>query len=294
MSGRVIASMEMPRCLHPCRICLRDPPSWKRYGTIQIAVAWPGYGGLARWPVRSTGTYCANSADYVVEGFGSGRPGECAFRYHHRSYEWSSSSSASTSGPTAWSPASIRRHHAAIAHGGRGPIFQFGIGETPPIQVPTPGVTVQPRLVKRGGVGKIPNSPSLGSDDSISSQNRLVKAQRVPVGPVDQVPAMFFNSTPQQSLQPTPMVGSVGPQARVNVIHNGMGVVGMANPIMTEALRSSCVQKFSGRAEDFGEFEKQWKLHLKLMHGASGGVLPDAAVLLTLKNIWMKHRQRFW
>ena len=48
------------------------------------------------------------------------------------------------------------------------------------------------------------------------------------------------------------------PGARVNVIHTGGGgIVGMANPILAEALKSTRVPKFSGKAEDFGEFEKQ-------------------------------------
>ena len=154
----------------------------------------------------------------------------------------------------------------------------------PPIMVPNLGESTRPRLNRKEEIPRNVTTSSVHSGESISSQNRLAKAQRVPVGPTDRFAPMLYGGTPQQSLQPTPMVGSVGPQARVNVIQAGVGVVGMANPIMTEALRSSLVQKFSGRAEDFGEFEKQWKLHLRLMYGASGGVLPDEAVLLTLKK----------
>lgn len=140
--------------------------------------------------------------------------------------------------------------------------------------VPNLGESAQPRLNKKEEIPRNVTTLSEHSGESFSSQNRLTKAHRVPVGPMDRFAPILYGGNPQQSLQPTPMVGSVGPQARVNVIQAGMGVVGMANPIMTEALRSSHVQKFSGRAEDFGEFEKQLKLHPRLMYGASGAFCP--------------------
>jgi hypothetical protein len=62
------------------------------------------------------------------------------------------------------------------------------------------------------------------------------------------------------------------------------GIVGVANPLLSEALKNSRVKKFSGRAEDFEDFERQWNFHLKLMASASNGVLMDAVVLMTIKN----------
>ena len=68
------------------------------------------------------------------------------------------------------------------------------------------------------------------------------------------------------------------------MIGQGVAVMGVANPLVSEALRASRVRKFSGKAEDFEDFEREWQFHLKLMHGASQGELPDAVVLITLKN----------
>ena len=50
-----------------------------------------------------------------------------------------------------------------------------------------------------------------------------------------------------------------------------------------KALKSAKFRKFTGRAEDFEEWEGEWNQFLKLMHGGQG-VLPDATVLLTLKG----------
>ena len=118
-----------------------------------------------------------------------------------------------------------------------------------------------------------------------STQIRLVRPDRIPIGNEGRLGTTYLDATPHQSHFSTPMVRSEMPGARVNVIHTGgAGIIGMANPILAEALKSTRVPKFSGKAEDFGEFEKQWKMHLKLMHGASGGYLTDDAVLLTLKQ----------
>ena len=71
--------------------------------------------------------------------------------------------------------------------------------------------------------------------------------------------------------------------ARVNLINQGGEVTGVTHPLTKEALKSAKVRKFSGRAEDFEEWEAEWNQFLKLMHGGQG-VLPDATVLLTLKG----------
>ena len=68
------------------------------------------------------------------------------------------------------------------------------------------------------------------------------------------------------------------------MIGQNTNVVGVANPMLSEALRASKVRKFSGRAEDFEDFEREWNFHLKLMHQASSGMLPDTVVLMTLKG----------
>ena len=75
-------------------------------------------------------------------------------------------------------------------------------------------------------------------------------------GAADRMPSMFFGPTPQSSVAATPVMNPENSRARVNVIQTGGGVVGMATPILSEALRCSKVVKFSGKAEDFGEFEK--------------------------------------
>lgn len=61
-------------------------------------------------------------------------------------------------------------------------------------------------------------------------------------------------------------------------------IMGTAHPLVAEALRASRVRKFSGQAEDFEEFEREWNFHLKIMHGAAPGMLPDPVVLMNLKN----------
>jgi hypothetical protein len=95
------------------------------------------------------------------------------------------------------------------------------------------------------------------------------------------VVATYLEATPQQSHFSTPIVKSEMHGARVNVIHTGGGIVGMANPILAEALISTRVPKFSGNAaEEFGEFEKQWKMNLRLMHGASGVISPTMRCFL--------------
>jgi hypothetical protein len=68
------------------------------------------------------------------------------------------------------------------------------------------------------------------------------------------------------------------------MVGQGAPVMGISHPLISEALRASRVRKFSGHAEDFEDFEREWNFHLKIMYGASQGALPDAVVLMNLKN----------
>ena len=102
------------------------------------------------------------------------------------------------------------------------------------------------------------------------------------MGPMGRVTLDQFGS--YQSSTPTPNMGPQALQARVCVLGQGAPVMGVGHPLLTEALWASRVQKVSGRAEDFEEFERQWQFHLKIMHGASPGTLPDAIVLMNLKK----------
>ena len=155
----------------------------------------------------------------------------------------------------------------------------------PPIQVPFGNKNLQ-NVQEMGGISHgVPLANSAGTSGTTSTRIRLVRPDRIPIGNENRLGTTYLGATPPQSHFSTPMGRSEMPGARVNVIHTGGGgIVGMANPILAEALKSTRVPKFSGKAEDFGEFEKQWKMHLKLMYGASGGYLSDDAVLLTLRQ----------
>ena len=122
--------------------------------------------------------------------------------------------------------------------------------------------------------------PSKVSSGTVGS--RFVRPERVPIGTSGHIPLDLLGQPP--SSFPTPNLPNPGHQARINAIGQASGVVGVANPILSEAIKASRVTKFSGKAEDFEDFERQWNFHLKLMHGASNGILPDSAVLVTLKG----------
>ena len=114
---------------------------------------------------------------------------------------------------------------------------------------------------------------------------RIVRAQRVPVGTRGMVPDLGFGgsgtSTPtSSSLQ---SLISLQNQARINVIGQGQEVMGVAHPLVKAALKSVKVNKFSGRSEDFEEWEMSWNQYLRLMYGGQW-VLPDQTVLMTLKG----------
>ena len=59
--------------------------------------------------------------------------------------------------------------------------------------------------------------------------------------------------------------------------------MGIAHPLTRVALRAAKVEKFSGRSEDYEEWENSWYQYLKLVHGGHG-ILPDQTVLMTLKG----------
>ena len=60
-------------------------------------------------------------------------------------------------------------------------------------------------------------------------------------------------------------------------------MVSVAAPLITGALKNTRMVKFSGKAEDFPEFEKQWKAYLKiLITQNNGNMVPDDIVLANL------------
>ena len=99
-----------------------------------------------------------------------------------------------------------------------------------------------------------------------------------------QIPIGGFGITPITSVASDPKFAPDAQFARVSMVGQAQAVVGVADPILAEALRASQVRKCSGKAENFEDFEREWNFHLKLMHGASRGTLPDAVVLMTLKK----------
>ena len=126
---------------------------------------------------------------------------------------------------------------------------------------------------------------SQGSSGGGDQRKKLVRPARVVVGNHGRIAPELYDGTPMSSAYPTPMTGGGPPVARVNVIgQTSGGYMGVTNPIMSEALRNSRVPRFSGRAEDFEDFERQWNFHLRLMSEASNGVLPNSVVLMAVKN----------
>ena len=109
---------------------------------------------------------------------------------------------------------------------------------------------------------------------------------RVPVGGRGKANLNHLALSSQASVT-TPSVCQDLPQARVNVVQQGVMPQGVKVPkkILADALKGTIVQKFSGRPEDFEDFERQWNLHLKMIYGASQGTeLADVVVLMTLRQ----------
>ena len=82
--------------------------------------------------------------------------------------------------------------------------------------------------------------------------------------------------------------GGVGySPAHINVMgQQDMGnVMGSGHhPLMAEVLKSSKVQRFTGKCEDFEDFERRWTLYLKLLQEGSPRPIPHAHILMLLKG----------
>ena len=137
----------------------------------------------------------------------------------------------------------------------------------------------------RGGIPPLGGAGAFKSltvrPPSGSQSSRLVKPEKIPVGNMGQIPIdLGWGSSSASSVV---SVGE-GPRTVVNVVGQDSGVVGVAHPILGEALKASEVKKFSGKCEDFEEFERAWNHRLKLLHSGGRGALSDALVLTTLKK----------
>ena len=156
----------------------------------------------------------------------------------------------------------------------------------PPVHIPCPSVPVEknvrPEVIQGGSITPAPSLSSEGT--RAGAKSRITRQEKVPVGSRGHLSLDCLGMTPMSSVPSFPPSALQNAQARVNMIGQNPTVVGVANPLLSEALRASRVRKFSGKAEDFEDFEREWVFHLKLMHGASQGVLPDAVVLMTLRN----------
>ena len=112
-------------------------------------------------------------------------------------------------------------------------------------------------------------------------------AHRVPVGSQGILPDYGLGGSPLSSpafLTPTSSPSSRGSKARVNVIGGGGDTVGITHPANQFALKTTKVPKFSGRSEDYVEWENQWTQFLGLLHGGGKSTLPNQTVLLTMKG----------
>ena len=79
-----------------------------------------------------------------------------------------------------------------------------------------------------------------------------------------------------------------GNRTVINMVGQDAGIMGVAHPLLGEALKASVVKKFSGKCEDFEEFERSWNHRLKLLYSGGRGALSDALVLTTLKQYLVK------
>ena len=118
-------------------------------------------------------------------------------------------------------------------------------------------------------------------------ESRLVMSQRVPVGGRGIVPDYGLGESPLSSPSFSSLARSASSgasKARINVIGPGSDVVGIAHPLMKAALKSAKVSRFSGKSEEYEEWENSWNQYLRLVHGGGETVLPDQTVLMTLKG----------
>lgn len=113
----------------------------------------------------------------------------------------------------------------------------------------------------------------------------LSKPDRVPVGMYGRIP--MHDGVESMAGFSTSKFSGEGPgltSARINALGGVEPIfVNASHPLQAESLRRHKVKKFSGRCEDWEDFERDWNLYLRLMFG-SGAVLDDAAVLTNLKG----------
>ena len=143
-------------------------------------------------------------------------------------------------------------------------------------------------------IGHIPSPrPSVVTVGSTATRSKMKRPPRIPIG-TQGMPGTGLVPGMLNSASPTPVGSLGGPAARIAPILGGatlgaMGVglsscMGTAHPMVAEAIRASRVDKFTGRSEDFEEFERRWNWHLRLMSEASPGPLGDTVVLGTLRS----------
>lgn len=108
----------------------------------------------------------------------------------------------------------------------------------------------------------------------------LVMPEKIPIGTYGQLPLdLGWASSSNSSLSSF----NHGTRTAINMVGQESNVMGVAHPILGEALKASEVKRFSGRCEDFAEFERAWNHRLKLLYSGGRGPLSDALVLTTLK-----------
>ena len=154
-----------------------------------------------------------------------------------------------------------------------------------PVTIPIPSTEERKMVIRE--VPKKANTPTPSESSSGTgggARSRIVRQGRVPVGPKGRLPLDCLGASSEPSSVSFASPNLNLPQARVNAIGQMSNVVGVTNLLLSEALRATRVRKFSGKAEDFEDFEREWNEHLKIMHEASQGTLPDTVVLMTLRN----------
>ena len=138
-----------------------------------------------------------------------------------------------------------------------------------------------------------PSDASVGTHGTRVSRSRIVLAHRIPIGHGGSS-AVHLPSLLGGSQLPTPVSALGGPEARVAPIIGGAtgfgaagslpACLGLAYPCASEVIRASRVKKFSGRAEDFPDFERQWTYHLRVLADATPGTISDTMALGTLRG----------
>ena len=121
---------------------------------------------------------------------------------------------------------------------------------------------------------------------SLPRQGGLTRPERVPVGTYGRFQGAYDGGESVMGYSTSHYSGE-GPgltSARVNAIGGGDSVVmATSHPLQAESLRHHKIKKFSGRCEDWDDFERDWNLYLQLVQ-TGPHALPNAAVLSTLKR----------